>query len=269
MPPATIGSADRLRAVCGPLHSIRTLTTMRRSQLAWLLVALAGSTQAAETQPPAPDFPVVYRQDFRSPDALKDFVMTDPAAWKLTSGDQPGLDLVAQSRYTPAVRSPVNLALIATQRFGDFVLDCDLMQTGREYGHRDMCLFFGFQNPTNFYYVHIATAADNNAHNVFIVQDKPRTNIATATTKGVNWGLNVWHHVRLERRLADGAIRVWFDDMTTPIMTAANPAFGGGYIGFGSFDDTGRVANIVIRSNAAEKRQLEHFKPAGVSSGGQ
>jgi hypothetical protein len=109
-----------------------------------------------------------------------------------------------------------------------------------------MCLFFGFQQPGQFYYTHIATKADPNAHNIFIVNDKPRTNIAKSTTEGVNWGLNVWHKVRLERKVADGTIKVYFDDMIHPIMIAQDKTFGEGYIGFGSFDDTGKVDNVKI-----------------------
>ena len=41
-------------------------------------------------------------------------------------------------------------------------------------------------------------------------------------------------------------IRLFFDDMTTPIMTADDVRFEWGYIGFGSFDDTGRIDNIRI-----------------------
>src|SRR6266513_3049230 len=104
--------------------------------------------------------------------ALRDFVMSDPKAWKFSPSN--ALELATQSDYKPLVRSPFNIALIADRVFEDFVLEADLMQTGREYGHRDMCLFFGFQTPTNFYYAHIATAADPHAHNIFIVNGQPR-----------------------------------------------------------------------------------------------
>lgn len=129
-----------------------------------------------------------------------------------------------------------------------------MKQTGREYGHRDMCLFFGYQSPQEFYYAHLATAADDHAHNVFLVNKTPRTKIARSTTKGVDWGLDVWHKVALERRLADGSIRVWFDDMEQPIMVAEDKTFGLGHLGFGSFDDTGRVADIQIWADEALKR---------------
>ena len=192
-------------------------------------------------------YKMLYEQTFESPEALKDFVMTDGKAWKFSKEEKGGaLELAAQSEYKPEVRSPVNIALIKDKVFGDFVLEADLIQTGKEYGHRDMCLFFGFQNPKQFYYTHMATKADPNAHNVFIVNNEPRKNFAKTTTTGVNWGLNIWHKVRLERKLADGTIKVYFDDMTIPIMVAEDKTFGPGFIGFGSFDDTGKVDNIKI-----------------------
>lgn len=198
---------------------------------------------------------LLYEQKFDSADALKDFVMTDAKAWLFSPSNS--LELVKQSQYKPIVRSPVNIALIADKVFEDFVLEADFLQTGREYGHRDMCIFFGFQSPTNFYYTHIATAADPNAHNIFIVNGKPRTNIAKKTTKGVNWGLGVWHKVRLERR--GDSIRVFFDDMSEPIMVAEDKTFAAGHIGFGSFDDTGMVDNIRIRGAKVETRKAPPF----------
>jgi len=205
----------------------------------------------------AADQRLLYQQKFDSARSLRDFVMSDPKAWKFSPSN--ALELATQSDYKPLVRSPFNIALIADRVFEDFVLEADLMQTSREYGHRDMCLFFGFQTPTNFYYAHIATAADPHAHNIFIVNAQPRTNIATKTTKGVNWGSGIWHKVRLERKLADGSIRVFFDTMTEPIMVAEDKTFGAGYVGFGSFDDTGMVDNIKIWGNKVQRKKTEFF----------
>ena len=208
-------------------------------------------------------YKLVYDQRFTEADSLKDFRFTDPAAWRWAKSNEVAtLELVRQSKYTPIVRSPVNIALIADKIVGDFVLEVDLIQTGREYGHRDMCLFFGFQSPTNFYYAHIATAADKNAHNIFLVNNAPRTNIAKETTKGVNWGLGVWHKVRLERSVSAGTIKVYFDDLIQPIMTAEDKTLGAGEIGFGSFDDTGMVDNIRLWSPKVETRATGFFKPA-------
>ncbi len=192
-------------------------------------------------------YKLLYEQNFSKSDAAKEFVMTDPQAWKISKDDKgSALELASQSKYRPAYRSPFNIALIKDKTFGDFVLEADVIQTGKEYGHRDMCFFFGFQNPEQFYYAHVASAADEHAHNIFIVNQKPRAKIAKTTTKGVNWGVDIWHHVRLERKLSDGIIKVFFDDMTLPIMVAEDKTFGEGLVGFGSFDDTGKVANVKI-----------------------
>jgi hypothetical protein len=229
-----------------------------------LFTILAFRVHAATTTPDVPSgFRLLYEQTFDKPEALADFVMTDPAAWKLAQDDKGGaLELVKQSDYSPAVRSPVNIALLANQVFGDFILEVDLIQTGKEYGHRDMCLFFGFESPTKFYYTHVATAADDHAHNIFIVDEKPRTKIADQTTKGVNWGLNVWHKVRLERNAADGTVKVFFDDLTKPIMVAHNKTFKSGYVGFGSFDDTGKIDNIRIWGPAVNIKKAPFFSSA-------
>jgi hypothetical protein len=222
----------------------------------------AAEAGRASASPRLPDgYYLLYEQTFDSPTAIQDFVFTDPAAWKLTiTNDAAGLELTAQSRYKPPVRSPVNIALLAGKVFGDFILEADLMQTGREYGHRDMCVFYGFQSPTNFYYTHLATAADPNAHNVFIVNGAPRKNFARQTTQGVNWGLGVWHRMRLERNASAGTIKVYFDDLSKPIMLAEDKTFQSGYIGFGSFDDTGMVDNIRIWGPSAEIKPAPFFQ---------
>lgn len=227
----------------------------------FLSLLVAGACFAAENPPDIPaGYQLLYTQDFTSPDALKDFVFTDASAWKLSDGDgKQALELMKQSAYKPAVRSPVNIALLAGKVFGDFILEAQCLQTGKEYGHRDMCLFYGFQSPTKFYYTHIATKADPNAHNCFIVNEAPRKNIAKETTAGANWGLGVWHKVRLERKASDGTIRVWFDDMSKPIMVAEDKTHGPGWIGFGSFDDTGKVANIRVWGRSVESKTAPAF----------
>ncbi|MDX1952474.1 MAG: hypothetical protein SFY81_09830 [Verrucomicrobiota bacterium] len=216
----------------------------------------------AAAEPPAvPDhFSFHLEQRLEGENAIQAFQMTDINAWKISgAGKERALELVQQSKYSPTVRSPVNIALIKDKIFTDFILEADCLQTGREYGHRDMCFFYGFQSPTNFYYTHIATAADKNAHNIFIVNGAPRTNIATETTRGVEWGLNTWHKVRIERTVSDGMIKVFFDDMQKPIMIAQDKTFQWGQLGFGSFDDTGKIKNIRIWAPKIENKSTPAF----------
>ncbi len=219
---------------------------------------------AAETTDRIPQgYQLLYEQSFASGSALKQFVFTDPKAWRISREDnRSSLELWGQSEYKPAHRSPLNIALLADHVFGDFVLEVELLSTVKPYGHQDMCLFLGMQGPLKFYYVHLAVAADANAHNLFIVNDAPRKNFAQATTKGITWGQGVWHKVRLERKLADGTIKVFFDDLTEPIMVAKDKTFGKGGIGFGSFDDLGKISNLKIWGPGMETTKTEFFQRA-------
>jgi len=214
-----------------------------------LLFILSGGTNlAALSQDKIPEgYQLLYHQDFSDPSAISQYEMTDKTAWKSTTGEQGWLELFGKSQYEGRVRSPFNIALLKDYNFGDFILEADLAQSGREYGHRDLCLFFGAKDASNFYYVHIASVADPHANNIFLVNDAPRVAIASKTTDGTNWGeTNSWHKVRIERNISEGSIKVYFDDMSSPIMEATDTHFDYGRIGFGSFDDTGRFDNIRI-----------------------
>lgn len=219
--------------------------------------------RAADAPPLPAGWKLLYEQNFSRPDAIKDFVFCDPKAWRIAKdGDKSSLELFKQCDYKPANRSPFNIALLADKVFGDFILEVELLSTVKPYGHQDMCLFFGFTEPQKFYYNHIAVAADPHAHNIFIVKDAPRTAIAKETTKGITWGQNEWHKVRLQRDAKTGTVRTWFDDMSKPIMLAEDKTFATGCIGFGSFDDLGKITNIRIWGPSVEAKKTEFFKKA-------
>ncbi len=141
------------------------------------------------------------------------------------------------------------------------MLDLRARSTVKPYGHQDLCFFFGYQDPTHYYYVHIAVAADPNAHSVMIVNDKPRVSLIgepgkdiggeVFRTKGIVWGEG-WHNIRIVRKVADGLIEVYFDDMANPIMRVKDKTFTWGRIGVGSFDDTGDFDDIVLRGTKVE-----------------
>src|SRR6185436_5111127 len=95
---------------------METPKLISRCFLVGIVVAgFAAAGRAAEKPSALPaGYKLLYEQDFHQPSALQDFAMTDPKAWKW-SKDEKGsaLELVSQSNYQPAVRSPVNIALIA------------------------------------------------------------------------------------------------------------------------------------------------------------
>ncbi len=208
------------------------------------LSAACAATQDAGAEEAEPGR-VVFKEDFSSAASLQRFVFSDPAVWRWEADS---LALIGPSSYEPPHRSPRSIALFTDGALADFVLEARLMQTGREYGHRDLCLFFGFQDPANYYYVHLATTPDQNAHNVFLVDDAARRPLAPIASQGVAWGTDVWHRVRLEREGA--TIRVSFDAQL--LFEIEDATHGAGWIGFGSFDDRGRVDDVKIRGRQVE-----------------
>jgi hypothetical protein len=222
-----------------------------------LLISLNTSAQEDDKT----GFPLIYKQDFVTMEAIHGFVFSDPAPWFVTSGKNGGLALEYAGRgdYEPRVRSPLIIGLIDQLVLGDFILEADVLQTGRQYGHRDMCFFFGFQDSTRFYYVHLASQADQVAHTIHIVNDLPRKSIVQERTDGIRWIDDHWHHIRIERFTEEGGIKVYFDDMETPVMLANDKTFLSGYVGFGSFDDSGKIDNIRIWAWESRKKKSDIF----------
>jgi streptogramin lyase len=179
---------------------------------------------------------------------------TDPKAWKVVKTEHgPAYSLFQQSDYKPPYRSPFNFSLVKDLYVGDFVLDAQVKSTTKDYPHRDMCVIFGYQNASRFYYVHLGKRTDEHANQIFIVREAPRQKISTKTTPGTNWD-DGWHHLRIRRTVSDGKIEVYFDNMQEPVMTAADRTFVWGQIGLGSFDDTGDWTDVKLHGNQAARR---------------
>jgi len=203
-------------------------------------------------------FKLIYKQGFDDESSIRDFEFSDNAAWRWTQDGKKGggIELFQQSKYKTEHRSPFNLAMLSSKKVGDFLLELDMRQTGKEYGHRDMCLYFGFQNAMQFYYTHLATSPDPNAHNLFIVNNSPRKSFLEVPKKGVDWS-EEWKHVRLQKIGPD--IKVFFEDMKTPVLQGKHEVLGPGYVGFGSFDDTGKIDNIQLWSNSVQEQPAVLF----------
>lgn len=182
--------------------------------------------------------PLLIEEDFS--DGAAGWKPTDDTAWVMKSaGGKHFYSLIKKrSKYEPPVRSPYNRAILDKYVVSDFTIDVTFRSTIPDYNHRDLCLFFGYQDESHFYYVHFGKKTDDHANQIFIVNEKPRTKISTKTTPGTDWD-DEWHHARIERDVKSGEIKIYFDDMKTPVMTATDKTFTWGKVGIGSFDDTG------------------------------
>jgi hypothetical protein len=227
---------------------------MTRTRSLWIaeiaiVLLTAGVAGAAD---PA-ELPVVASDDFES-GRIAGWVATDPQAWRIAAdGDKHFLQQFAASQVQTQVRSPFNRALLSGVSVGDFQLDVDVQSTARDYPHRDVCLFFGYQDPTHFYYVHLGQRADDHANQIFVVNAAPRVKISTKSTEGTPWN-NDWHHVRIVRHVDSGEIAVYFDNMDEPVMTAKDASFAWGTVGVGTFDDTANFDNVMLKGAKVDRQ---------------
>ncbi|KID29405.1 hypothetical protein HQ32_03280 [Prauserella sp. Am3] len=113
---------------------------------------------------------------------------------------------------------------------------------------RDVILVFNYRSPTQYYYVHLSQDNTIYAHNgIFKVDDADRERLddqwdGEAGAPPAIDDLD-WHDVRLDYHAPSGRIAVYVDG-GRPLMTATDATFSGGRIGFGSFDNYGRIKDV-------------------------
>jgi len=212
-----------------------------------LTFCCAASLAAAE-----PDLPLVYEDDFEK--GADNWEPTDADAWRIAESDRGKVyNQFKNSKYKPPHRSPLNISLLKDVKVGDFVLTVKVQSTNTGAGaHRDMCLFFDYQDPAHFYYVHLGHRPDPHSSQIMIVNDAPRVMITTNKSPGIPWD-DGWHDVKIVRDTASGKIEIYFDDMQKPVMVANDKTFTTGRIGLGSFDDNGNWDDLKLYGKKVEK----------------
>jgi hypothetical protein len=238
--------SESFRPESSVLGSVPMWRTIAVSFVALFLVVSSLALKAADP------LPVVYTDDFEK--GADNWQPLDADQWKVKKTDdgQVYSQHVKKSNYKPPHRSPTNIALLKDVTVGDFELKVKVRSTHEDYGHRDACLVFGYQDPSHFYYVHLGKQADDHANQIFIVNNAARLKISVTSTAGTNWQER-WHDVKIVRDAKDGKIEVYFDDMKKPVMTANDKTFTWGRIGVGTFDDTADFDNLELRGEKVVK----------------
>src|SRR5262245_2839380 len=106
---------------------------IRLAPVLFSLTMIGADRPAAFTPKPevAGALPLVLKDDFESED-LAGWEFTDAKAWRTSVVDgNRVLDQYRESKYEPAVRSPLNIALARKVDVGDFVMDVKVHSTGR------------------------------------------------------------------------------------------------------------------------------------------
>jgi hypothetical protein len=218
--------------------------------LRFALLSLLVTLGFAMSAPADEALPLVFEDNFSQ--GADRWEPTDPAAWTLgKDGERAvwGLNK-RQSAYQPKVRSPHNVALVKDLELTDTVITFQVKSTRDTGNHRDCCVFFNWQDPEHFYYVHLGAKPDPASGQIMIVDGAPRRPL-TKNTKPVPWD-DQWHTVKLVRDVASGRIAVYFDDLEAPLMETTDTTFTGGRVGIGSFDDMNDFTDVKVSGRKAE-----------------
>lgn len=189
---------------------------------------------------------VIFEDDFE--EGRDRWEVTDEQSWTHREVDGNHVFGITrrESDYKPEVRSPLHIALVKDVKVADFVLTFRVRSTRDTGNHRDCCVFFNYQNPKQFYYVHLGARPDPHSGQIMIVQNAPRKAL-TENTARTPWKNDTWHQVKLLRDTASGKIEVFFDDMTKPLMSVVDRTFGEGRVGIGSFDDMNDFDDVLLQ----------------------
>lgn len=238
------------------MHQFRRLAVV----MALLVFVQFGADRVVKAGDVDSTLPVIVSDDFEND--MDRWQTTDPdpadSVWEIIEAPtQPGqtgnhvLRVTGASKYEPPYRSPLSIAWLKDVKVGEFEITARVQNTNPSGGnHRDLCVFWGRQSPSEFYYVHLGAKPDPHACQIFIVNNDKRTMITKDQAEGTPW-TDGWHNIKVTRD-ADGNMKAYFDDMTTPLMTAQDTTFGAGQIGIGTFDDSGNFDNFVLRGKVED-----------------
>ncbi|MFS8099676.1 PQQ-dependent sugar dehydrogenase [Lentzea alba] len=175
-----------------------------------------------------------------------------PALWQF-----PGREVVlAQPGVArPGPRRPFEYAVLKKgPEFGSVQIDAQVrLDTPVAESNRDVIIVFGYKSDTEFYYAHLSSDNKIYPHNgIFVVNnaDRKRLDLQWDEARSVGAAPAVtdtaWHRVRVKHCADTGEIAVYMDGSRFPLMTAVDKTFASGRVGFGSFDNIGRLRDLRV-----------------------
>ena len=123
------------------------------------VLAGCGSPERAVVLKPA------FTDDFETGSA-EAWMPNDPAHWRVAEDGGSKVYELRAPGTQGAIRAPTSISVLPGHDVGGFEftgrLRCD---TDPAVPERDMCVFFHYQDPTHFYYIHFAGTSDE-VHNI-------------------------------------------------------------------------------------------------------
>jgi hypothetical protein len=199
-------------------------------------------------QPKPNKLPLLASSDFEDATA-SGWKPNQPPDWRVTENDGSLAYELTAPGPQGQVRAPSSWSLLAGEDVSSFVFTGRLKcKADTANPQRDICIFFHFQDPTHFYYVHFSASSDGFHNIIGLVNGADRVKVNSEPPGESVFRLTdtAWHNFKVTCDAATGKIQAYLDDMETPILTAVNRTLGHGLVGVGSFDDTGYFDDIKL-----------------------
>jgi hypothetical protein len=189
--------------------------------------------------------------------AAEDWAPVTPSKWQFKGRE---VVLAEAGEARPGPRRPFEYAVLqkgpvlgSTDVKGEVRLD-----TPVEVSNRDVIIVFGYRDDTHFYYAHLSSDNKIYPHNgIYVVNGADRLRIDGQWNANRSQGAPPaitdagWHDVRVKHCAGTGEIGVYVDGARHPMMTAVDTTFDSGRVGFGSFDNIGRLRDLTVTGTRA------------------
>ena len=175
---------------------------------------------------------------------------SDPDIWEVTDLDGTKVYALTAAGESGEVAAPKSWSVIADYDVSSFEFTGRLKCMAEiDNPNRDLCIFFHYQDPTHFAYVHFSASSDERHNIIGLVNgaDRIKINVEPAGQSVFRLTDKEWHNFKVTYDAETGSMSAFLDDMNTPIVTASGSVLGHGLVGIGSYDDTGYFSNITLK----------------------
>jgi hypothetical protein len=212
-----------------------------------ILLGLAGSLSLSCRG--RSNLPVLREWDFEDGSAAG-WRPNDPSHWRVVEKDGAKVYELTAVGEQGKVRAPTSWSVWTGADVTSFEFSGRMKcYTDPAIPGRDMCVFFHYQDPTHFYYVHFSGESAD-VHNIIGLvngADRVKINLEPAGTSAARMKDLEWHAFKVVCDARAGEIRAYIDDMDKPALTARDRTLGHGLVGVGAFDDTGCFDGLRLR----------------------
>jgi hypothetical protein len=163
--------------------------------------------------------------------------------------------LVQHPSQAEPFRNPLEVTLLESAAMSDCTIEATLERGPCKQGTDEVCVLFGYQDPENYYFVHLGNMAGGHVNQLYCIQAGIPRPVPVKFAVNTTWQPQTEHRLRVERTVRDGLIRIYFDDFATPVLEAVDTSLNQGQAGLGTFGTDLKLSNVKIKGVRARQFQ--------------